>query len=200
MLGASSLSAGASIPPPSGGLKEGGIIRDHVAGVGRVSALVPGCAVVTGGGSGLGRGIATALASAGAPVAVVDLLPEGGKETVAAITGAGGRATFIQADVSRWSDVDGAIGGAVRELGPLGILVNAAGILDGYAPVTELTPTVWERVIAINLSGTFYACKRALVDMVAARRGRIVNIASVAGLVGSGGARPTRPPSTAWWD
>ena len=152
-----------------------------------MSALVPGCAVVTGGGSGLGRGIATALAGAGAPVAVIDLLPDGGKETVAAITSAGGRATFIQADVSRWSDVDAAIGGAVRELGALGILVNAAGILDGYAPVTELTPTVWERVIAINLSGTFYACKRALVDMVAARRGRIVNIASVAGVVGSGG-------------
>jgi len=152
-----------------------------------VSALVAGCAVVTGGGSGLGRGIATALAKAGAPVAVVDLLPEGGKETAAAITSSGGRATFIQADVSRWGDVDAAIGGAVRELGPLGILVNAAGILDGYAPVDELTPTVWERVIAINLSGTFYACKRALVDMVAARRGRIINIASVAGVVGSGG-------------
>jgi len=152
-----------------------------------VSGIVAGCAVVTGGGSGLGRGIATALAKAGAPVAVVDLLPDGGKDTVAAITGAGGRATFIQADVSRWSDVDAAIGGAVRALGPLGVLVNAAGILDGYAPVTELTPTVWERVIAINLTGTFYACKRALVDMVAARRGRIVNIASVAGLVGSGG-------------
>ena len=165
-----------------------------------MSGIVAGCAVVTGGGSGLGRGIATALAKAGAPVAVVDLLPDGGKDTVAAITGAGGRATFIQADVSRWSDVDAAIGGAVRALGPLGVLVNAAGILDGYAPVTELTPTVWERVIAINLTGTFYACKRALVDMVAARRGRIVNIASVAGLVGSGGARPTRPPSTAWWD
>jgi NAD(P)-dependent dehydrogenase (short-subunit alcohol dehydrogenase family) len=93
----------------------------------------------------------------------------------------------VQADVSRFADVDAAISAAVRELGPLGILVNAAGILDGYAPVTELTPTVWERVIAINLSGTFYACKRALVDMVAARRGRIINIASVAGVVGSGG-------------
>ena len=105
-----------------------------------MSGIVAGCAVVTGGGSGLGRGIATALAKAGAPVAVVDLLPDGGKDTVAAITGAGGRATFIQADVSRWNDVDAAIGGAVRALGPLGVLVNAAGILDGYAPVTELTP------------------------------------------------------------
>lgn len=152
-----------------------------------MSALVAGCAVVTGGGSGIGRGIASALAKAGAAVAVVDLLPDGGKETAATITSGGGRATFIQADVSRWSDVDAAIGAAVRELGPLGILVNAAGILDGYAPVTELTPTVWERVIAINLNGTFYACKRALVDMVAVRRGRIVNIASVAGIVGSGG-------------
>ncbi len=152
-----------------------------------MSSLLSGCAVVTGGGSGIGRGIATALAKAGAPVAVVDLLSDGGKETAAAISRAGGRATFVQADVSRFADVDAAISAAVRELGPLGILVNAAGILDGYAPVTELTPTVWERVIAINLSGTFYACKRALVDMVAARRGRIINIASVAGVVGSGG-------------
>jgi NAD(P)-dependent dehydrogenase (short-subunit alcohol dehydrogenase family) len=152
-----------------------------------MSALVPGCAVVTGGGSGIGRGIAAALAKAGAAVAVVDMLAEGGKDTAAAIEGAGGRATFIQADVSRWDNVDAAVGGAVRTLGPLGILVNAAGILDGYAPVSELTPTVWERVIAINLTGTFYACKRALVDMAAARRGRIVNIASVAGVVGSGG-------------
>ena len=93
----------------------------------------------------------------------------------------------MQADVSRWSDVDAAVGTAVRELGPIGILVNAAGILDGYAPVDELTPAVWERVISINLSGTFYACKRALVDMVRTGGGRIINISSVAGLVGSGG-------------
>jgi len=107
-----------------------------------VSSLLSGCAVVTGGGSGIGRGIARALAKAGAPVAVVDLLSDGGKETAAAISRAGGRATFVQADVSRFADVDAAISAAVRELGLLGILVNAAGILDGYAPVTELTPTV----------------------------------------------------------
>ena len=149
--------------------------------------LVQGCAVVTGGGSGIGRAIAEALGAAGAPVAVVDLFPEGARETVGRISGAGGKATFVQADVSRWSDVDAALGAAVAQLGPLGILVNAAGILDGYAPLDELTPTVWERVIAINLSGTFYACKRALSEMVPRGEGRIVNIASVAGMVGSGG-------------
>jgi NAD(P)-dependent dehydrogenase (short-subunit alcohol dehydrogenase family) len=149
--------------------------------------LVTGCAVVTGGGSGIGRAIAQALAAAGAPVAVVDLFPEGGKESVGLISSAGGKATFVQADVGRWPDVDAAVGAAVRELGPLGILVNAAGILDGYAPVEELTPAVWERVITINLGGTFYGCKRALAEMIPRGEGRIVNIASVAGMVGSGG-------------
>src|SRR5688500_1398139 len=149
--------------------------------------LVDGCAVVTGGGSGIGRAIAEALAAAGAPVAVVDLMSEGGKDVVARISGGGGKATFVQADVSRWSDVDAAVDAAVRQLGPLGILVNAAGILDGYAPVEELTPTVWERVIAINLGGTFYGCKRALAEMIPRGEGRIVSIASVAGMVGSGG-------------
>jgi len=152
-----------------------------------MSALVAGSAIVTGGGSGIGRAIAVALARAGAPVAVVDLLPDGCKETVGLISAAGGRATFVPADVSRWADVDGAVGAAVRELGPLGILVNGAGILDGYAPVEEVTPAVWERVIAINLTGTYYACRRALAEMLPQGRGRIVNIASVAGLVGSGG-------------
>jgi NAD(P)-dependent dehydrogenase (short-subunit alcohol dehydrogenase family) len=106
---------------------------------------------------------------------------------VAAITGAGGRATFVQADVSRWSEVDAAVAAAVRQLGPLGILVNSAGVLDGYAPVEEVTPAVWERVIGINLTGTYYGCRRALAEMLPRGAGRIINIASVAGLVGSGG-------------
>jgi NAD(P)-dependent dehydrogenase (short-subunit alcohol dehydrogenase family) len=159
---------------------------------------VGGSAIVTGGGSGIGRAIAEALASAGARVAVVDLLPEGAKETVAAITGRGGEACVVPADVSRWSEVDAAVATAVRELGPLGIMVNAAGILDGYAPLEEMTPALWERVIAINLTGTFLGCKRALSEMLPAGGGRIINIASVAGLVGRAAVPPTRPPSTAW--
>ena len=94
---------------------------------------------------------------------------------------------FLEGDVSRWADVDRAVTEAVRTLGPLGIMVNAAGVLDGYTPADQMTPAVWERVVAIDLTGTFWGCKRALADLLAAGRGRIVNIASVAGLVGSGG-------------
>lgn len=149
--------------------------------------LVQGSAFVTGGGSGIGRAIAVALAAAGAPVAVFDLHPDGGKDTVQAIEVNGGRAFFISGDVSRWADVDGAVAAAVGRLGPLGIMVNAAGILDGYARADELTPAVFERVVAINLGGTFLGCKRGLAEMLPQGGGRIVNIASVAGLIGDGG-------------
>ncbi len=149
--------------------------------------LVAGTAIVTGGGSGLGRAIARTLAEGGAPVAVVDLLADGGVETVQQITKAGGHASFIPADVSRWDDVDRAVSDAVRQLGPLGIIVNAAGVLDGYAGADEITPGLWERVIAINLTGTFFACKRALAEMTPRGAGRIINLASVAGLIGGGG-------------
>ena len=152
-----------------------------------MSALVAGAALVTGGGSGIGRAIALALARGGAPIAVVDVFADGGKETVAAIAGSRGRAVFLEADVSQWDAVDRTVTAAVKELGALGILVNAAGILDGYATADELSPAVFERVIAINLTGTFFAAKRALAEMLPQGRGRIVNIASVAGLVGDGG-------------
>ena len=152
-----------------------------------IGRLVPGTTVVTGGGSGIGRAIAEALAAAGAPVALVDLLPEGGREAVAGITAAGGRAAFLEGDVSRWEDVDRAVTEAVRALGPLGIMVNAAGVLDGYVPADRMAPGLWERVLAIDLTGTFWGCKRALAELVPAGRGRIINVASVAGLVGSGG-------------
>ncbi len=152
-----------------------------------MSTLVPGCAVVTGGGSGIGRAIGQALAAAGAPVALIDVIGDGAKEAAEAIRAKGGRAATLVADVAQWEDVDAAVAAAVRELGPLGIIVNAAGVLDGYAPVEEITPALWSKVITINLTGTFFGCKRALAEMLPAGRGRIINIASVAGLVGSGG-------------
>jgi NAD(P)-dependent dehydrogenase (short-subunit alcohol dehydrogenase family) len=152
-----------------------------------MSGLVPGSALVTGGGSGLGRAIASALAAGGAPVAIVDLQPAGGAETVALIRDKGGRASFVEADVSQWADVDRAVGASVGELGPLGILVNAAGILDGYQPIEDMAPALFERLIAINLTGTFFGVKRALAEMLPRGSGRVINIASVAGLIGGGG-------------
>ncbi len=129
--------------------------------------LLPGSAVVTGGGSGLGRAIAVALAAGGAPVAVVDLFPDGGAETVGLIRDKGGRAICIEADVSRWPDVDRAVGGAVAELGPLGIMVNAAGILDGYQPIEDMAPTVWERAGIIGGGGgpAYVASKHGVVGL-----------------------------------
>lgn len=144
-------------------------------------------AVVTGAGSGLGRAIARALAERGARVAAVDLDPATAEETAELITKAGGRALAQRADTSVWTEIDRAVTAAVKELGPLDIMVNNAGILDGYFDVDETDPAVWNRVLAINLTGVFLGAKRALQEMLPRGRGRIINMASVAGLGGTGG-------------
>src|SRR5947199_4551019 len=144
-------------------------------------------AVVTGAGSGIGRGIALALGAAGAPVAALDLDGGSAEETASLIAKAGGRAKAFKADTSKAADLDRAVGGAIKALGPLEIMVNNAGILDGYFNVDETDEAVWRRVIDIDLTGVFLGCKRALAEMLPRGRGRIVNMASVAGLNGTGG-------------
>jgi NAD(P)-dependent dehydrogenase (short-subunit alcohol dehydrogenase family) len=143
--------------------------------------------VVTGAGSGIGRAIARALAARGARVAAVDLDEASARETAAAIDAAGGRALALQADTSRSAEVDRAIAAAVKDLGPLDIMVNNAGILDGYFDAHEMDEQVWRRVIDIDLTGVFLGAKRALQEMLPRGHGRIINIASVAGLNGTGG-------------
>jgi NAD(P)-dependent dehydrogenase (short-subunit alcohol dehydrogenase family) len=144
-------------------------------------------AAVTGGGSGIGRAIARMLAERGTSVAVIDLDPASAQETAGLIVTAGGRAAGYGADVSRSAELDRAITDAIRELGPLDIMVNNAGILDGYFNVDELDEGVWRRVLEIDLTGVFLGCKRAIQEMLPAGRGRIINMASVAGLSGTGG-------------
>jgi len=119
-------------------------------------------AVVTGAGSGLGRAIAQMLAARGAAVAAIDLDGATAKETAQLIAGAGGRAASYPADVSRAADVDQAITAAVRDLGPLEIMVNNAGVLDGYFNVDEMDESLWRRVIDIDLTSVFLGCIRAL--------------------------------------
>lgn len=144
-------------------------------------------AVVTGAGSGIGRGIAQALAARGARVAAVDIDGARAAETARLLMGTGGKALGVQADTSAAGDVDRAVTTAVSQLGALDIMVNNAGILDGYFNVDETDDAVWTRVIGINLTGVFLGCKRALKEMLPRGRGRIINMASVAGLNGTGG-------------
>jgi NAD(P)-dependent dehydrogenase (short-subunit alcohol dehydrogenase family) len=144
-------------------------------------------AVVTGAGSGIGRGIATMMAARGAAVAVMDIDEAAAAQTARLITESGGRAASYRVDVSRASEIDEAVSAATRELGALDIMVNNAGVLDGYFSVDEMDEEVWRRVIDIDLTGAFLGCKRALREMLPRGRGRIVNMASVAGLNGTGG-------------
>ena len=144
-------------------------------------------AVVTGAGSGIGQAIARELAARGAAVAVLDLNAERAQATADQITENGGRALAFEADVSKAEDLDRALSSAVAELGALDIMVNNAGILDGYQNVDEMDETIWRRVMDIDLTGVFLGCKRALDEMLPAGRGRIINMASIAGLNGTGG-------------
>jgi len=144
-------------------------------------------AIVTGAGSGIGRAAALALAARGARVGVLDLDITAAERTVEEIRKAGGASAAFRADVSKSAEVDAAVAAAVGALGPLEIMVNNAGILDGYFNVDEVDEATWRRVIDIDLTGVFLCSKRALAEMLPRGRGRIVNMASVAGLGGTGG-------------
>ncbi len=143
-------------------------------------------ALVTGGGSGIGRATAELFAEQGAAVVVADLNSTG-EETVAAITTAGGEATFVQTDVSVEADVEAALRVAKSVYGEVDAAFNNAGIGAPRAPFEELEAFDWDRMIAINLRGVWLCMKHELATMVPLGRGTIVNTASVAGVVGTAG-------------
>ena len=134
-------------------------------------------AVITGGASGMGRTICHHLARRGNVVAVVDLDGEGAERVAKELRAEGGLALACQVDVSDRVEVDHAMQVARRELGPVGILVTSAGVAR-YEPFAEITLESWNRVLAINLTGTFHCVQAALPDMVDARWGRVVLISS----------------------
>lgn len=142
-------------------------------------------ALVTGGGSGIGRAVSVRLARLGAAVAVVDVNLRGAEETAGQIGAAGGRALPVEADVADAASVAAALDRVRAALGPVTILVNVAGIGE-FVRFTEMTEAQWARMIAVHLTGTFHCARAALPDMLAAGWGRIVNTASVAGLSGGG--------------
>ena len=140
-------------------------------------------AVVTGGASGMGLAIARRFARAGHGVAIVDLQPEG-VQRVAKELGVLG----LVADVGDSAGVTAAIAAVRAELGSISILVTSAGI-DAEEPLTAITDENWDRVIRVNLTGTFYCIRTVVPDMVAQRWGRIVTISSSSAQSGA----PNRP-------
>ena len=139
--------------------------------------------LVTGAGRGIGAGIARAAAAAGAAVALGDVAETTVGETAAAL---GGHALALHMDVSDARSVRAAVAEAEARLGPLDVLVNNAGI-DMIGPFLESSEENWDRLWAVNLKGTLLATRAVLHGMIARERGRIVNIGSDAGRVGSSG-------------
>ncbi len=140
------------------------------------------CAIVTGGASGLGLGIARRLVLSGARVSVWDL-DSGKLADTAALLGPGTRPEKV--DVSRLDQVEGAFARTLAAFGKVDVLVCSAGIAGPTAPTWEHSASDWIRVHEVNLNGVFYCCRTVVPHMVQNRYGRIVNIASVAGKEGN---------------
>ena len=137
--------------------------------------------IVTGGGSGIGRATALAFAGEGASVGVADLSQTKAFAVAAEATGAGGRALPLACDVSRAADCERAIQATESAFGPLDILVNNAGIgTTGNVLTTD--PADFDRLMTVNVKGTYLMSRAALAVMVPRRRGAIVNAGSIAGL------------------
>ncbi len=143
-------------------------------------------AIVTGAGRGLGRAIAETLAAAAAKVACVDVNADGLAEVTGAIQSAGGTAEAFACDVTDSRRVGEVVNEVVKKWGGLHILVNNAGITRDSL-IMRMKDDQWDSVIAINLRGTFLFTRAAARPMMKGRTGRIINIASVAGLMGNPG-------------
>lgn len=141
-------------------------------------------AVVTGGGSGMGRATCLQLARDGAAIAVWDLNEQGAQDTVELIEKEGGKAIAVKVDVSSKADVSAATERTRSELGPVTILVNNAGI-SGPVPFLEIDEALWDRMMNINLKGPYYCTQAIIPDMLAAQWGRIVNVTSSSTQIGS---------------
>jgi NAD(P)-dependent dehydrogenase (short-subunit alcohol dehydrogenase family) len=140
-------------------------------------------AVVVGGAGGLGSAMARGLAEAGAAVAVADASAGQAKRVADEIAKAGGRALAVAVDVADAASVERMAAEVEERLGPIDALINSAGITHLCA-AADFPEAEWHRVIAVNLTGVFHGCQIVGRRMLSRRRGRIVNIASIAGQIG----------------
>jgi len=147
-------------------------------------------ALVTGAAAGIGRATALGFAAEGAKVVVSDIDTEGGEETVALIAEQGGNASFMRADVSKNTDVEALIRKTVDLYGSLDCACNNAGIEGMVAPTVEQTEDNYDAIMAVNAKGTFLCLRAEISEMAKGEGGAIVNLASIAGLIGFAGLSP----------
>jgi NAD(P)-dependent dehydrogenase (short-subunit alcohol dehydrogenase family) len=140
-------------------------------------------ALVTGAGSGIGQRIAVGLAEAGASVGCFDLESSKGLEaTVKQVQGLGRQALAVRGDVTRAADLHQAVEAVDKQLGPLSVAVNCAGIANA-APAEEMPQVQWQRMLDVNLTGIFISCQAEAKVMLPRKQGSIVNIASMSGII-----------------
>lgn len=150
------------------------------------SRLAGRVALVTGASRGIGRAIAQGLAQEGAAVAVLSTRLDGAAPVAQALRAAGYRAHAVGVDVARPAELDAALAEVRRALGPVDVLVNNAGIAL-RRPLVATSDADFERVLAVNLAGPFYLARRLLPDMAERGWGRLVNISSISGTLGTAG-------------
>jgi NAD(P)-dependent dehydrogenase (short-subunit alcohol dehydrogenase family) len=144
-------------------------------------------ALVTGGARNLGRADALKLAEEGCRVAVLDLNRDGVEETAGEIRGRGGRALALECDIVDRAAVKAAVARVAQELGPVEILVNNASIIWTLAQLKDMKDEEWDLNIGVNLTGTYNVTKAVIPGMRERRWGRVVSMASIAGLMGGFG-------------
>jgi len=137
-------------------------------------------AIVTGAGHGIGSATALALADAGADVACVDIDEAAARDTSAGVGGLGRKSLFVKTDVGDLASIDAMVTRVMQTFGRIDILVNNAGVTR-RAYIMDLTEADWDRILRVNGKGLFFCLQRVAKEMIAQRRGVIVNIASIAG-------------------
>jgi meso-butanediol dehydrogenase/(S,S)-butanediol dehydrogenase/diacetyl reductase len=150
---------------------------------GTVMKLEGKVALVTGGGRGIGRGIVLALAREGADTAIVGVTPPNAERVMEEVKKLGRRAIAIKADVTKWDQVQAMVKRTIEELGQLDILVNNAGAIT-VAPIEQITEEDFDRVMAVNVKGTFLCSKAVVPYMKQSGGGKIINLSSTAGKEG----------------
>jgi 3-oxoacyl-[acyl-carrier protein] reductase len=139
-------------------------------------------AIVTGGGSGMGRAISAMFAVHGCRIAVADINEEGAQQTVDLVRSKGGVAKAFPVDIADMRKVETMVQAVVEEFGGLDILVNCAGIGESTDSTVDALEEEWDRVLNVNLKGPFWTSKQALPHMLKKGRGAIINIASINGI------------------